>query len=306
MSFGIIGRKIGMTQFITEDGVVIPVTVVKAGPCVVVQVKTEERDGYSALQMGFEEKKESRVNKPMRGHFARSGVRAMKILREFRTPVGDYKVGDVIRCNIFSEGEKVDVVGITKGRGFAGGIKRHGWKGGEASHGSMFHRAPGSIGASASPSKVFKGHAMPGHYGAKRQTVLNLSLVKILEDEDIILLKGAVPGPNKGIVCIYKNRLERGKVPKKVVEKVDKKEEKAEITTEVEQGAEGRVEEACVETEDTKNEDVKVEDIKEKEEITGGADKSNREEGVSEHGDRAEGEGEKGNVDDGGKGEKNK
>jgi len=224
MPFGIIGRKLGMTQVITDDGRVIPVTAIQAGPCVVVQVKVKDINGYEALQLGFEEIKESRVKKPLRGHFAKAGVKPMRILKEFKTVPGDYEVSDEIYCDVFSEGESVDICGITKGRGFTGGMKRHGWSGGGGEHGSMFHRAPGSIGASASPSRVMKGHGMPGHYGVERKTVQNLLVVKILKDKNILLVRGAVPGPNKGVVMILKNRNRKYEIPKKIleVEKEDK------------------------------------------------------------------------------------
>jgi large subunit ribosomal protein L3 len=239
MPFGIIGRKLGMTQIITEDGRVLPVTLMQAGPCVVVQVKNEDKNGYSALQLGFEEVKESRVKKPLKGHFAKVGVKPMRILREFKAMPGDYEVGDVIYCNVFSEGENVDVCGITKGRGFTGGMKRWGWKGGGGSHGSMFHRAPGSIGASASPSKVMKGHTMPGHYGVERKTVQNLLIIKVLKDKNILLVRGAVPGPNKGIVMVLKNRNKKNEVPKKILE-LKEEEKVSEVAVEEAKTGEGQ------------------------------------------------------------------
>ncbi|MGQ9705928.1 MAG: 50S ribosomal protein L3 [bacterium] len=238
MPFGIIGRKLGMTQIITEDGRVLPVTIIQAGPCVVVQVKTKERDGYSALQLGFEEVKESRVKKPLRGHFAKASVRPMRILREFRTLTGDYIVGDEICCDVFSEGEIVDICGITKGRGFAGGMKRHNWRGGGGSHGSMFHRAPGSIGASASPSKVIKGHSMPGHYGVERKTVQNLLIVKVLKEKDILLVRGAVPGPNRGIILVFKNRNKKYDIPEKIL----REKEDVKVVDDIQKEKEGEIE----------------------------------------------------------------
>jgi len=204
---GIIGKKVGMTQIFAPDGTVTPVTVIKAGPCVVVQLKTVSTDGYEAVQIGLvEEKSQKNVNKPMKGHFARAGVPPTRILREFRVENGaaSVNVGDKVLVDQFSENDVVDVIGTSKGRGFAGFIKRHGFGGGRATHGSMFHRAPGSIGASAYPSRVIKGTRMAGHMGVERKTIKNLKVVKVNADENILLVRGAVPGPNGAYVLIRK------------------------------------------------------------------------------------------------------
>jgi len=204
---GIIGKKVGMTQIFAPDGTVTPVTVIKAGPCVVVQLKTVSNDGYEAVQIGLvEEKSFKNVNKPMKGHFARAGVPPTRILREFRVDnaADAVSVGDKVLVDQFSEDDVVDVIGTSKGRGFAGFIKRHNFGGGRATHGSMFHRAPGSIGASAYPSRVIKGTRMAGHMGVERKTIKNLKVVKVNADENLLLVKGAVPGPNGAYVLIRK------------------------------------------------------------------------------------------------------
>lgn len=204
---GIIGKKLGMTQIFAADGTVTPVTVIKAGPCVVVQRKTVATDGYEAVQLGLvEEKAPRRTNKPMKGHFEKAGVPPTRILREFRLNGRDeaVNVGDKVLVDQFTENDLVDVIGTTKGRGFAGFVKRHGFGGGRATHGSMFHRAPGSIGASAYPSRVIKGTRMAGHMGVARQTTRNLRIVRVDAEENLILIRGAVPGPNGGYVLIRK------------------------------------------------------------------------------------------------------
>jgi len=204
---GIIGKKVGMTQIFAPDGTVTPVTVIKAGPCVVVQLKTVSTDGYQAVQLGLvEDKSLKNVNKPMKGHFAKAGIPPTRILREFRIDDGSatVNVGDKVLVDQFAEDDLVDVIGTSKGRGFAGFIKRHGFGGGRATHGSMFHRAPGSIGASAYPSRVIKGTRMAGHMGVERKTVKNLKVVKVNTDENLLLVKGAVPGPNGAYVLIRK------------------------------------------------------------------------------------------------------
>lgn len=208
MSEGILGKKLGMTQIFSEDGEIIPVTVIKAGPCRVVQKKTGQRDGYNALQLGFEEKKEQRVNKPLMGHFKRHNSPPFYFLREFKVDnVEDYQPGQEITVtDIFKVGDIVDISGVTKGRGFAGVMKRWNFRGGPGSHGSMFNRAPGSIGASAYPSRVFKGTKLPGRYGAERVTVQNLKIVSIEQEEAIIMVKGAVPGPRNGVLEIRRAR----------------------------------------------------------------------------------------------------
>ncbi|MBN2242930.1 MAG: 50S ribosomal protein L3 [Acidobacteria bacterium] len=205
---GLIGKKVGMTQIFDESGTAIPVTVIKAGPCVVVQKKMKDRDGYEAVQLGLVEfVKPSRVNKPKDGHFKKAGVPPCRILREFgcgdapEAPnVGDQiLVGQVFRAN-----DKVDVLGTSKGRGFAGFIKRHNFSGGRSTHGSMFHRAPGSIGASAFPSRVYPGMRAAGHMGDANVTVRSLKVMRVQEDENLLLVKGAVPGRNGGYVTIKK------------------------------------------------------------------------------------------------------
>jgi large subunit ribosomal protein L3 len=210
MITGLIGKKIGMTQIYEPDGTVVPVTVLKAGPCVVVQRKTTARDGYEAVQLGLvEERPPKRVNKPMRGHFERAGVPPTRILREVRLAPGgqDPKVGETVLVDIFREGELVHVTGTTKGKGFAGFVKRHRFAGGPASHGSMFHRAPGSIGASSYPSRVWPGSRMTGHMGMQRHTVRNLRVVRVEPERHLLVVRGSVPGPNGGYVIIRKARV---------------------------------------------------------------------------------------------------
>jgi len=204
---GLIGKKIGMTQLLQDDGVVIPVTVIQAGPCVVVQKKTTQTDGYDAVQLGFVEfVKQKRIGKPMTGHFKKANVAPVRILREMRVN-GDEaaKPGDKVLVDIFNANERVHVIGTSKGRGFAGLIKRHHFRGGRASHGSMFHRAPGSIGASAYPSRVIKGMRMAGHMGSDRVTVQNLSVARIDQENNLLYIRGAVPGPNGGYVLVEKS-----------------------------------------------------------------------------------------------------
>ena len=192
-----------MTQIFDENGRVIPVTVVEAGPCAVVQKKTVETDGYDAIQVGFGELREKLVNKPRKGHFAKAGVSLRRTLKEFRMEdVANYNVGDEIKVDTFEIGDKVDVSGVSKGKGFQGTIKRWNASRGPMSHGSKFHRAPGSMGAASDPSRTFKNKRMPGHMGAKNTTVLNLEVVKIMPEKNIILIKGGIPGPNKGTVVI--------------------------------------------------------------------------------------------------------
>ncbi len=203
MKKAIIGKKVGMTQIFDENGRVIPVTVVEAGPCVVVQKKTVETDGYDAIQVGFGELREKLVNKPRKGHFAKAGVSLRRTLKEFRMEdVANYNAGDEIKVDTFEIGDKVDVSGVSKGKGFQGTIKRWNASRGPMSHGSKFHRAPGSMGAASDPSRTFKNKRMPGHMGAKNTTVLNLEVVKIMPEKNIILIKGGIPGPNKGTVVI--------------------------------------------------------------------------------------------------------
>jgi large subunit ribosomal protein L3 len=210
MKEGLIGRKRGMTQVFGEDGNRISVTVVEAGPCTVVGLRTDESHGYDALQLGFESAKKKDLNKPMAGHYRKAGVAApLRVLREVRLQksesVSGYTVGQTLTVDLFSPGELVDVVGVTKGKGFQGGVKRHGWSGGDATHGSMFHRAPGSIGASSDPSRVWPGHHLPGRMGGDRRTVLNLPVVRVLPEQNLILVRGAIPGPKDGLVMVRKS-----------------------------------------------------------------------------------------------------
>ncbi len=205
MTPGILGRKIGMTQVFRPDGEVVPVTLLKAGPCVVVQRKTPLADGYDAVQLGLMEfVKPQRINKPATGHLKKAGVDGVKFMREMRLTAGDddFKPGDQVLVGQFKPGEKLDVIGISKGRGFAGNVKRHHFRGGDGSHGSMFHRAPGSIGASSFPSRVFPGTRMAGHMGTQRVTVRNLEVIDVNAEDNVLIVKGAVPGPNGGYVVV--------------------------------------------------------------------------------------------------------
>ena len=201
----IIGRKVGMTQIFDEKGLVIPVTVIEAGPCNVVQVKTVETDGYDAIQLGFGEVKEHKVNKPKMGHFKKASVKAQKHLREFRVKdLSSVKVGDVIKVDSFEQGDIVDIQGTSKGHGFQGVIKRHGQSRGPMGHGSMYHRRPGSMGSTSTPGRVFKGKKLPGHMGVETVTIQNLKVVAVDLDKNVILVKGSVPG-NKGAILKIKN-----------------------------------------------------------------------------------------------------
>jgi len=203
MKKGIIGRKLGMTQFFYEDGRVIPVTVIEAGPCAVIQKKTVEKDGYSAVQLGFEDVEERKLTKPEIGHLKKAGAGFKKHLKEFRLDDADeMNVGDVITADIFKAGEGVDITGISKGKGFSGTIKRWGARRGPTSHGSGYHRGQGSMGANSDPSRVMKGKIMPGHLGNERVTVQNLTVVKVDAEKNLLVVKGAVPGPKGGIVYI--------------------------------------------------------------------------------------------------------
>ena len=206
MVTGLIGRKIGMTQLFAADGTVHPATVLKAGPCVVVQAKTIETDGYEAVQIGLVEARPTRENKPSQGHFKKSGVPATRVRREVRIKTGGepLKAGDQVSVSIFADGERVDVIGTSRGRGFQGVVKRHHFKGGRASHGSMHHKAPGSIGASSYPSRVVKGMRMGGHMGDAQVTVRNLKVIRVNTDQNLLLVEGAVPGGPNGIVMIRK------------------------------------------------------------------------------------------------------
>ncbi|RPI50467.1 MAG: 50S ribosomal protein L3 [Chloroflexi bacterium] len=205
MSPGILGKKIGMTQLFRPDGQVVPVTLLKAGPCVVVQRKSPVSDGYDAVQLGLLEfAKPRRIPKPVTGHTKKAGVEGVKFFRELPLKPGDddLKTGDRVLVGQFKPADKVDVIGVSKGRGFAGLIKRHNFRGGAASHGSMFHRAPGSIGASSYPSRVLPGTRMAGHMGVARVTVRNLEVIEVDIEENVLVVKGAVPGPNGGYVVV--------------------------------------------------------------------------------------------------------
>lgn len=199
----ILGRKVGMTQIFQEDGSLIPVTVIEAGPLVVVQKKTVEIDGYNAVQVGFENVKENKVNKPSKGHFDKGEVGYKRYLREFRVEnPEEFEIGQEIKVDTFEVGDKVDVIGTSKGKGTQGVIKRHGFSRGRETHGSKFHRAPGGMSAGTYPGRVFKGHRMAGRMGNERVTIQNLEVVRIDADKNLILIKGAIPGPKKGIVTI--------------------------------------------------------------------------------------------------------
>jgi len=206
MVTGLIGKKVGMTQVFAADGSVQPATVLKAGPCVVAQVKTVEHDGYEAVQLGYVDARPTKENKPTTGHFKKAGVPPTRIRREVRVKVGSepLKLGDNVNVSIFADGERVDVIGTSRGKGFQGVVKRHHFAGGRASHGSMFHRAPGSIGASSFPSRVVKGMRMGGHMGDDRVTVRNLKVIRVDPDNNLLLVEGAVPGGPNAIVVIRK------------------------------------------------------------------------------------------------------
>ena len=211
MKKAIIGRKVGMTQIFDETGAIVPVTVIECGPCPVVQIKTEETDGYNAVQLGFGEVKEVKVNKPKKGHFSKANVKPTKHLREFRLDdVSSLKVGDEIKVDTFMQGEYVDIQGITKGKGFQGVIKRHGQSRGPMGHGSMYHRRPGSMGPTSTPGRVFKGKKLPGHMGVETVTIQNLLVVRVDLDKNAILVKGSVPG-NKGSILKINNTVKSGK-----------------------------------------------------------------------------------------------
>jgi large subunit ribosomal protein L3 len=215
----LIGRKVGMTQVFADDGNQVPVTVVKAGPCTIVGIRNKETHGYDALQLGFEPIKKN-VSKPRAGHFKKANVEPTRILQEVRLDKVEkpYEVGQSLTVELFTPGEIVDVVGVTKGRGFQGGVKRHGWLGGEATHGSMFHRAPGSIGASSDPSRVWPGHKLPGRMGGVQRTTLNVSVVRVLPEQNLLLIRGSVPGANGALVLVRKS-IKTTKAQQKTAEK---------------------------------------------------------------------------------------
>ena len=205
MEKAIIGKKVGMTQIFNEKGVVVPVTVIEAGPCVVAQVKTLENDGYNAIQLGYGEVKERRINRPEKGHFTKVNITPKKHLREFRVEnVADVTVGTEVKVDVFADGDKIDVQGTSKGKGFQGVIKRHGQSRGPMGHGSMYHRRPGSMGSTSTPGRVFKGKKLPGHMGVQTVTIQNLDIVRVDLDKNVLLVKGSVPGPKGAILKIRK------------------------------------------------------------------------------------------------------
>jgi large subunit ribosomal protein L3 len=211
MKKAILATKVGMTQIFNEDGVLTPVTVLQAGPVVVTQVKTVENDGYSAVQVGFVDKREKLVNKPLKGHFDKAGVSYKRYIREFKLEDAEsYALGQEIKADVFAAGDKIDVTAISKGKGFQGAIKRHGQSRGPMAHGSKFHRHAGSNGSSSDPSRVFKGKKMPGQMGNKKVTVQNLEIVRVDAENNLLLVKGAVPGPKKAMVTI-KETVKSGK-----------------------------------------------------------------------------------------------
>ena len=211
MKKAILATKVGMTQIFNEDGVLTPVTVLQAGPCVVTQVKTEDNDGYKAVQVGFVDKREKLINKPMKGHFDKAGVSYKRYVREFKFEnAEEYAVAQEIKADIFTAGDKIDATAISKGKGFQGAIKKNGQHRGPMAHGSKFHRHQGSNGACSDPSKVFKGKGMPGHMGHKQITVQNLEIVKVDVENNLLLVKGAVPGPKKALVTV-KETVKSGK-----------------------------------------------------------------------------------------------
>ncbi|MBS5793619.1 MAG: 50S ribosomal protein L3 [Lachnospirales bacterium] len=204
MKKSIIAKKIGMTQIFAENGILIPVTVLEAGPCVVTQKKTIENDGYEAIQVGFGEVKEKKVNKPLKGHFDKAGVSATKLLKEFKLEnASEYELGALIKADIFAVGDKIDVSGVSKGKGFQGAIKRHNQHRGPMAHGSKYHRGVGSLSSATTPGKVKKGKKMPGHMGAENVTIQNLEVVRVDAEKNLLLVKGAVPG-NKGSILVIK------------------------------------------------------------------------------------------------------
>ena len=203
MKKAILATKVGMTQIFDENGTFVPVTVLQAGPCVVTQVKTMENDGYSAVQVGFVDKREKLVNKPVKGHFDKAGVSYKRYVREFRLEDAEnYSVKDEIKADVFAAGDKIDATAISKGKGFQGAIKRHGQHRGPMAHGSKFHRHAGSNGSATTPGKVFKGKKMPGHMGGVKVTIQNLEVVRVDADNNLILVKGSVPGPKKSLVTL--------------------------------------------------------------------------------------------------------
>ena len=210
MKKAILGKKIGMTQIFDENGKAIPVTAIEAGPCTVIQIKTVDNDGYQAVKLGFGEVKENKLTKPKKGEFAKANITPKKHLREFRLEEISYNVGDEIKADIFAAGDAVDITGTSKGKGFQGVIKRHGQSRGPMGHGSMYHRRPGSMGATSTPGRVFKGKKLPGHMGKVTVTIQNLEIVKVDTDKNVLLVKGSVPGP-KGAILKVKSTVKASK-----------------------------------------------------------------------------------------------
>ena len=226
MALGILGKKVGMTQIYNQEGGVIPVTVIEAGPCPILQIKTIDKEGYSAVQIGFEERKENRTIKPLLGVFKKANVKPQHYIREFRVDKPEeYKVGQQVLVDIFQPSDCIDVIGVSIGKGFQGGVKRFHWAGGPKSHGSMHHRAPGSIGASSDPSRSYKGQRLPGRMGNVQVTVQNLEVVSIDKDNNLLVVKGAVPGPNGKLLVIRRGKKKIKFMPKKKPVVKKKKEE---------------------------------------------------------------------------------
>lgn len=226
MTTGILGKKVGMTQIFNQEGNVVPVTVIEAGPCYILQIKTKDKEGYSAIQVGFGEKKENKFIKPVLGQFKKAGVKPQRFIREFRVDKPeDYKVGQEVRVDIFAPSDCVDVMGVSIGKGFQGGVKRYHWAGGPESHGSMHHRAPGSIGASSDPSRTYKGQKLPGRMGNACVTVQNLEVISIDKDNNILVVKGSVPGAGNNLLIIRRSKKKAKVLPKKKQIVKKKKEE---------------------------------------------------------------------------------
>ncbi len=283
----IIGKKLGVTRLFSQEGNIVPVTVIEAGPCPIIQKKTKEKDGYDALQVGFLPKKPNRVNRPITGHVKKSGRGAFYILKELRVDeVDQYELGQEIAVDIFQPGDLVDVAGTSKGKGFSGVMKRHGFRGFPASHGTHEHfRHGGSIGAAADPSRTFKGKKMPGHFGNQRVTVQNIEVVEVRPQQNLIFLKGAVPGWRNGIVTI--RQAKKGAAPARPVVPKEKKEEAKRKEVEAEAKVEGKAEEE-VKVEAKAEEEVKVE-AKAEEEVKEVAEgEAKEEEGKAEAKPKAE------------------
>lgn len=216
MAIGLLGRKIGMTRIYDDAGTMIPVTVIEAGPCPILQVKNKDADGYQAVQIGFEPIAERKVTRPMAGHFKRSGVAPVRMIREFRVDDLDgFEAGKTLDLSIFEVGERIDVIGKTKGRGFTGAVKLHNSSRGPMSHGSMYHRRPGSLGASSDPSRVMKGKPIPGQYGAERVTAQNLVILEVNKEKNLLVVRGSIPGHNNGYVMIRKSKKAARKAARK-------------------------------------------------------------------------------------------